>query len=86
MAMTVNLHNNAWNAGIRTEVHVGNNQDPDLNASQGIRVVNLGDQWSITAAENVQWRRDQDPNTPTGQWTEWNEKAYTDDANYNYDL
>jgi hypothetical protein len=76
MSSTVNLLNNAWQSGVRTEVHKGNNQDANQNPSLGIRVVAYGDVWPITTTENVQWRRELDPDAPTGQWAGWNEQAY----------
>ncbi len=87
MASTLNLRNSNWQAGCRTEVHIGNNVDPNLNHSEGVRVVAHGQSWTIVMTQNVQWRREADPDHPQGDWGPWNEQAYLiDNQTYDVDL
>lgn len=71
---TLNLRNPNF-ANMNVEVRIGANSDCAQNAAFGTRQLQRGAAWTITANQDVCWRRDANPDAPNGQWTSWNRQA-----------
>jgi hypothetical protein len=78
-AGTVTLHNRVWRNGVTIDVRVGNNANCELNTAQGQRTVPYNGQTTISGGtQSVCYRRDQNPDNPTGRWGSWT--VYSFDA------
>jgi hypothetical protein len=74
-AADVVIHNPSWNS-VTIQVRVGNNGSCDQNAASGPYTIARGAAVTITTnGEDVCWRRDLDPDHPTGSWTQWNRQS-----------
>jgi hypothetical protein len=70
----ITLQNASWSIGINVLVHVGNNQDPNQNASKGQQNIPFNGTWPVDCGgDNLQYKRDLDPDHPDGQMTGWTE-------------
>ena len=73
---TLNLRNPNF-ASVNVEVRIGANADCGANPSFGSRQLQRGGAWTITANNDVCWRRDANPDAPNGTWTSWNRQSVT---------
>jgi hypothetical protein len=74
----ITLHNRDWNAGVNVEAHQGMALDPNLNQSLGTRRLLFESDWVIdSGTDDVQYRRDTDPDHPDGNMTEWTNLSST---------
>jgi hypothetical protein len=69
---TITLQNLAWQNGVNVLVHVGNNSDFDQNPSRGQQRIPFNGAWPVECGtDNLQYKRDLDPDNPKGQMGEW---------------
>ena len=71
---TMHLRNPTYDS-VTVEVRLGASTNCAENAAFGTRQLRKGDTWTITTTEAVCWRRDANPNAPTGAFTSWNRQA-----------
>ena len=71
---TLNLRNPNF-ANVNVEVRIGPNSDCSQNPAFGTRQLQKGATWTITANQDVCWRRDVNPDAPNGAWSPWNRQA-----------
>ena len=68
---TVILRNDHWES-VTVEVFMGNEADPEANASLGTRNLALNEDWTIySEAQDIFYRRDNDPDYPDGTMTDF---------------
>ena len=82
---TLNLRNANF-ANVNVEVRVGANADCAQNAVFGARQLQRGATWTISANQDVCWRRDVNPDAPNGMWTPWNRQAITPNSTHDATL
>jgi|GEM_PF-3965194 len=69
---TITLQNASWQNGVTVLVHTGNSLDFDGNPSRGEQRIGFNASWPIECGNlNVQYKRDLDPDNPTGQMGAW---------------
>ena len=69
---TITLHNRDWQAGVNVEAHQGMSSDYDQNPSLGTRTLSYENDWVIdSGTDDVQYRRDNNPDQPDGTMTAW---------------
>lgn len=78
---TINLRNPNF-TNVNVEVRVGPNADCAQNAEFGTRQLQRGATWTISANQDVCWRRDVNPDAPNGMWTPWNRQAITPNSTH----
>lgn len=71
---TLHLRNPNF-GNVNVEVRIGANADCNQNAAFGTRQLQRGAAWTITANQDVCWRRDANPDAPNGTWGSWNRQA-----------
>ncbi len=64
------LRNTSWDS-VRVEVRIGAAASCDQSPLLAIRYVLRQRSWSVTADLPVCWRREAEPQAPTGVWTPW---------------
>jgi hypothetical protein len=68
----ITLHNRDWHAGVNVEAHQGMSFDPNQNPSLGARLLSYQSDWVIdSGTDDVQYRRDANPDHPDGTMTVW---------------
>jgi hypothetical protein len=66
------LYNRDWQTGVNVEAHQGMSFDPNQNPSLGTRHLTYQTSWIIdSGTDDVQYRRDTDPDNPDGRMTDW---------------
>jgi hypothetical protein len=70
----ITLKNAAWDHGVHVVVHVGNGPDAEKNPSKGQIYLVRNASWAVDCGpENLQYKRDLDPNSPDGRMSAWME-------------
>jgi hypothetical protein len=71
---TITLTNAVWNDGVSVVVHVGNGAEFDKNPSKGQIFLVRNASWAVECgAENLQYKRDLNPESPDGRMSGWTE-------------
>lgn len=73
-------------ANVTVEARVGPNADCSQNPIFGTRQLQRNASWTISANQDICWRRDANPDAPNGQWSSWNRQAITAGASHEASL
>ena len=70
-AATITLVNNSWN-NLSVDIRVGPSQNCDQNGAQAPLSIPRGSSSAVeVGTQNLCYRRDLNPDQPTGTWTNW---------------
>jgi hypothetical protein len=69
---SITLHNRDWQNGVNVQAQRGPYLDPNQNTDLGERQLQYNADWIIdSGTDDVQYRRDTDPDHPDGTMTPW---------------
>jgi hypothetical protein len=79
------LHNTTFDS-VQVEVRLGPSESCDNNPPLGAYMVLKDHPWVISFDQVICWRRESNPNAPTGTWTSWSHQSVSPNDSVNVTL